>query len=92
MRVCSRCRRRGHCARLRGDGSQREEHLPIAIACILALPVLLLLCVLLVGIVLPELHALTYVMAASALGFLTIAVRPGLPAPRAFASREPHGV
>ena len=70
-------------------GLSVEEYPAMSIAAMLTLPVALFLYIPLVGVVVPQVHGVVYVMAASAFGLLAIAVRPRLPArPRVGAQRE----
>ena len=60
-------------------GLSLEDYPSMAIAAMLALPVALFLYIPLVGIVVPQVHGVVYVMAAAACVLLAIAVRPRLP-------------
>jgi hypothetical protein len=55
-----------------------EDYPGESIAGVLVLPVALFLYVLLVGIVVPQVHAAVYVMAIAACALLAIAAKPGL--------------
>jgi hypothetical protein len=59
-------------------GLGAEDYPGESVAGVLALPVALFLYVLLVGIVVPQVHAVVYVMAAAACALLVIAAKPGL--------------
>ena len=61
-------------------GLSVEEYPAMSIAAMLALPVALFLYIPLVGVVVPQVHGVVYLMAAAALGLLAIAMRPQLPA------------
>jgi hypothetical protein len=61
-------------------GLSIEDYPAMAITAILALPVALFLYIPLVGIVVPQVHGMVYVMAAAACMLLAIAIRPALPA------------
>ena len=70
-------------------GLSLEDYPSMAIAAMLALPVALFLYIPLVGVVIPQVHGVVYVMAAAACVLLAIAVRPPLPTrPAASAQRQ----
>jgi hypothetical protein len=69
-------------------GLSLEEYPSMAIAATLVLPVALFLYIPLVGIVVPQVHGVIYVMAAAACVLLAIAVRPRLPARSAVTARR----
>jgi hypothetical protein len=70
-------------------GLSLGDYPSMAIAAMLALPVALFLYIPLVGIVVPQVHGVVYVMAVAACVLLAIAVRPQFPArPTATAHRE----
>jgi len=71
-------------------GLSLEEYPSMVIAAILVLPVALFLYIPLVGIIVPQVHGVVYVMAAAACVLLAIAVRPRLPARSAMGAQREH--
>jgi hypothetical protein len=71
-------------------GLSLEGYPSKAIAAMLVLPVALFLYIPLVGIVVPQVHGVVYVMAAAACVLLAMAVRPRLPARPAVSAQRQH--
>src|SRR5687768_14133034 len=69
-------------------GLSLEDYPSKAISAMLVLPVALFLYIPLVGIVVPQMHGVVYVMAAAACVLLAMAVRPRLPARPALGARH----
>jgi hypothetical protein len=71
-------------------GFSIEEFPGAALTAVLALPFALFFYILTIGIVVPQVHGVVYIMAAAACGLLAVAARPGLPAPRKTETRVPR--
>jgi hypothetical protein len=69
-------------------GLSLDEYPGAALTGVIALPVVLFLYVLLVGVVAPQVHGVVYAMAIGACAQLAIAARPGLPTRPRAESRE----